>query len=108
MTTTSQTLILDRITTAIEANEGITLINDRQYANTGTLRTLDADLNQIAAVEYEFNDGYCNFGKMSRRVASLWYGMTDTTGKAAWVTGNIPDLVAAVTEHLLPTTERNP
>lgn len=96
----SQQLILDRIAVAIaEHDEGITLIRDADYANVGTLRTLDADLNQIASVIYNFQTDYCHFGPMSNYVAALWYGRS-AEGKAAWVCGSIPELVNTVVNHL--------
>ena len=96
----SQQLILDRIAATIDATEGITLISDREYANTGTLRTIDtASLHQIAAVSYDFQNGYCHFGPVTDRVAAHWYGQS-AEGKASWVKGSIPDLVAAVVTHL--------
>lgn len=101
----SQQVILDRIAAMIVLHDGITLIDDRQYANTGTLRTLDADLNQVAAVTYEFQRNSCHFGGVNDRVAALWYD-NPHAGTAAWVQRSIPDLVTAVVAHL--TTGRNP
>jgi hypothetical protein len=93
----SQQLILERIAAAVEAT-GLTLICDAQYANTGTLRALDADLNQIASVEYDFQERYCHFGQMSNYVAALWYGQS-AEGKASYVCGSIPELVNTVVNH---------
>lgn len=98
--TTSQQLILGRITAAIEADNSVVLVHDPEHANTGTLRTLDANtLVQIAAATYDFQRSYCNFGPVTNRVAAHWYGQS-AEGKAAWVKGTIPDLVAAVVAHL--------
>ena len=96
----SQQLILDRITAAIEARDGVLLIEDRQYANTGTLRTVNAEtLEQIAYVTYGFYQGYCDFGPMTDRVASLDYD-SPSRGTAPWVQRSVPDLVDAVVAHL--------
>jgi len=97
----SQQLILDRIATAVGCppNSRILLLNDGQYGNTGTLRTLDSDtLAQIAAVDYEFSQTGCNFGPFGKRVAAHRYGQPATS--AAWVYGSIPELVDAVAAHL--------
>jgi hypothetical protein len=98
---TSQQLILDAIATAVGRIDGITLIRDPEYANTGTLRTLDRSLRQIGAVTYDFQQNHCSFGPMGSRVASLWYDQPNVSGKADWVVGSIPDLVDTVVEHLL-------
>ena len=107
----SQQLILDRIATAIAADERIVLIRDGQYVNTGTLRTLDADtLTQIAAVDYDFQQDNCHFTASPfnrsnpNRVASHWYGQPEF-GSAPWVQRTIPALVDTVVTYL--TTERN-
>jgi hypothetical protein len=81
--------------------DGITLIRDPEYANTGTLRTLDRSLRQLGSVTYDFQQNYCHFGPMSNRVAALWYDQPNVNGKAGWVCGSIPDLVDTVVEHLL-------
>lgn len=100
MTTTTQQLILDRITARVEADDGVMLVHDREWANIGTLRTLDANtLTQIAAVTYDFQSGYCHFGPGPNRVAAHWYGQS-AEGKSSWVYGSIPELVAVVTTHL--------
>jgi hypothetical protein len=100
----SQTLILDRIKEAVEADGKVLLVCDSQYANTGTLRSLDkATLHQIAAVDYDFQQGYCHFGPSAARVAAHWYGRAAKEGEANWVCGSIPELVNSVVAHL--TTE---
>lgn len=100
----SQTLILDRIASAIGADQSIVLIRDPQYSNTGTLRTLDRDtLVQIAAVHYDFQRSYCNFKVGIDYVATHSYGQARTATNAAFVQGSIPDLVTAVVSYL---TER--
>jgi hypothetical protein len=98
----SQSLILTAIEDRV-SKRGLTLLNDRGYANTGTLRVLDSTLRQVGAVSYDFQGGYCTFsvGRTTERVASLWYGQTDVAGAADWVVGSIPDLVDTVVEHLL-------
>ena len=102
----SQQLILDRIAAAIGADQNIVLIRDAQYSNTGTLRTLDRNtLRQIAAVSYNFQQGYCHFGPVTGYVAAHWYGKPKSATNAAWVQGSIPDLVTTVVTYL--TTERN-
>lgn len=97
----SQTMILKAIATAVEAHDGVMLIDDTDWANTGTLRTVKRDtLDQIAAVSYNFQSDYCHFGPTNARVAALWYGQS-AEGKAAWVCGSISELVAAVGNYLL-------
>lgn len=99
MTTSMQSLILDRITAAVAAHDGVLLAHDRHYANTGTLRTLDADtLASIAACTYDFQSHYVTFGPMDRRVASHWYDGASGTAKS------IPELIDQVTTHLLKGT----
>jgi hypothetical protein len=100
MSMDSQGLILTAIEKAISRIDGITLIRDPEYANTGTLRTLDRSLRQIGAVNYDFQQGYCMFRYARKPVASHWYGQS-AEGKASWVAGSIPDLVEVVVEHLL-------
>ena len=91
----SQQLILERIEQRI--GETLILVNDRQYANTGTLRSLHpTTLEQIASVKYAFQDDYCKFGNS---VASYWYGQS-AEGKASWVVDSIPELVDRVVAHL--------
>lgn len=97
----SQEMILHAIATKIAAREDVVLIDDRQWANTGVLRTVTRDtLDHIASLSYDFQSGYCNFGPISNRVASLWYGKS-TEGKRSYVKGSISELVATVVAHLL-------
>lgn len=96
----TQELILGNIERAIAVRNDVILVNDRQYGNTGTLRTYDAAMNHIASLTYEFQRDYCHFGPTAQRVAALWYGQS-AEGMAPWVKGSIPELVATVTEHLL-------
>ncbi len=92
---TSQELILTRIEAAI--GNDLVFVNDRQYANTGTLRTLNAEtLEQVAAVRYDFQDGDCRFGPSSEPVAALWYDEPRSDCHAPWVCGSIPELVNTV------------
>ena len=103
----SQELILSRITTAVEAVENVLLIHDREYGNTGVLRALDTvTLDQIAAVSYDFQSGYCHFGPSSNRVAALWYGQPRKETSASWVCGDIAELVNTVVNHLTTRKEQ--
>ena len=96
---TSQELILARIADAVAGDANLTLIHDREYANTGTLRTLDtATLAQVGAVCYDFQQNSCHFGPQGNRVAALRYGMPATS--KGWVKGSIPEVVDAVVAHL--------
>ena len=97
----SQSLILGRISDAIERHPEVMLIHDGGWANTGTLRVLNrATLRQIGAVTYDFQHNYCHFGPVTSRVAALWYGQS-AEGKTSWVCGSIPELVDRVVAHLL-------
>ena len=92
----SQELILSRIKAEIEAFP-LVIVDDRQYANTGTLRTMRAGtLERVASVTYDFQDNRCHFGPMSARVAALWYDAPARDGEADWVCHSIPELVNTV------------
>lgn len=98
----SQELILQAIAKAVEADENVTLLDDRTYGNTGTLRTVRrATLDHVASVSYDFQSGYCHFGPTTNRVAALWYGQPKKEGQTAWVKGSIAELVDTVVAHLL-------
>jgi hypothetical protein len=97
----TQSLILDAITAAVE-KRGLTLANDGQWANNGTLRVYDKALNQVGAVSYDFQNNYVHFGPVSNRLAALWYGQS-AEGKADWVVGSIPELVDRVVNHITNT-----
>lgn len=102
---TTQQLVQEAIERAVHARRPtLTLIDDRQRANTGTLRTYDADLTLVGSVTYDFQHGYCHFGPAADRVAAHWYGQTDMTGKAAWGKGSLAELVAAVADTLIGAT----
>jgi hypothetical protein len=101
----SQELILGRIGELVEG-AGFTFVRDADYGNTGTLRTLDEDLRQIAAVDYDFQRKGCTFRPFGGQpIASLTYGES-AEGKANWVCGDIPELVNSVVNHL--TTRSRP
>lgn len=97
----SQQLILDQIAAAVGTHDGVMLIHDPHWANTGTLRVLDREtLTQIGATTYDFEQNYVHFGPVTDRVAALWYGQS-SEGNCSWVKGSIPELVEAVVAHLL-------
>ena len=94
----SQDFIMKLITARFAGDTSPVLIDDRQYANTGTLRTLHpTTMKQIAATRYSFNDGYCTFDP---DVASLWYDRELTGREVEWVCGSIPELVDRVAKYL--------
>lgn len=96
----SQDLILERIIKTLEGDHELLVANDRQYRNGGTLRTLNPNsLEQVAALSYDFQDNYCNFGPGNHPVAAHWYGQSDE-GKADWVCGSIPELINSVVAEL--------
>lgn len=96
----TQDLILDRITELVEA-QGFTVTNDRQFANTGVLRSLDRlTLTQVASVPYNFQTGYVHFGSNPNYVAALWFNQPRRPGTAEWVCESIPELINTVVAHL--------
>lgn len=93
---TSQELILSRIKAEFDGGP-LLLVDDRQYANTGTLRTMRAGtLERVASVTYDFQINRCHFGRLSARVASLWYDAEPRDGEADWACHSIPELVNTV------------
>jgi hypothetical protein len=107
---TTQSLILERIAAEVtERGDNVVLVDDRAWANRGTLRTFDAaTLDHIAAVSYDFQADNCHFGPIKSPahpggfgwVAAVWYGRP-AEGMAPWVKGSIAELVEAVTSYLL-------
>lgn len=95
--TSTQDLIKSRIVAAFEDDRcPFLLLDDRQYANAGVLRTVNATtLDHVAEVGYGFQDGYCIFKNKNENVASLWYGRA-TPGSAK----SIPELIDQVVAHL--------
>lgn len=92
----SQELILGRIRAEFDGGP-LLLVDDRDYENTGTLRTMRAaTLERVASVTYGFQNNCCHFGPMTARVAALWYDAPPRGGEAEWVCHSIPELVNTV------------
>jgi hypothetical protein len=106
VTASTQQLVLDRVESGIEARTDVVLTHDRHYANTGTLRTLDAEtLEQIAALGYDFQPGYCHFRLpgTATTIACHWYGQPRSPGAGPAMCGSLAELSTAVINYL---TER--
>jgi hypothetical protein len=57
----TQTLFTNNLKAAVEAR-GLTLVQDSDWANTGTFRMVDAaQMRQHLTVRYDFQSDYCGF-----------------------------------------------
>lgn len=97
---TTQELILEAIRDRVE-KPGLRFVDDRQYANTGTIRVYTTDLGLVGQVTYGFQPERCDFGPMTGYVAVLNYGRARTPGQVEAVCSTVPDLVDRVVTYLL-------
>ena len=97
----SQDFIMKLITARFAEDTSPVLIDDRQYGNTGTLRTLHpVTYEQVAVARYDFQNERVIFKVDAGTIAAHWYGEARRPGQASWVCSSIPELVDRVTKHL--------